>query len=451
MKYEESESSILEFKLVPPDGLQVVNTLVAFANTHGGRLVFGVRDDREIIGLSEETTHQLMESLAQSVSQKTTPPLQPYLYSQRKNDQLLVIVEVSRGRRKPYFLTTKGLQQGVYIRLGSQTVKATSEMIDEIQWQSRGFSIDTMPVYAADPEELDLDAFGEFLSRKAHKRASALAKQMLAYGLALEEHGQIFPTTAGLLLFGASPQKYLTEAFVICTHFEGVRGRKAIATRDSRGTLFQQIDDTIAWIHSRLNKEFRIDGAAQRAERLEVPEDVIREMIVNAVIHRNYQIQGPNKVAIFDDRIEIFSPGSFPGPLVQSQLDQGFTFIRNRVIGRVMREIGVIEKLGSGLMTLFERYRERDLPRPEVIEGAGFVKVILPRQTPQTTTVPKSDDEERLMRMFLKHDEVKVGDVITLLEVSRSSAVRLLRSLIDKGQIERIGAGPAARYRRPTP
>lgn len=99
----------------------------------------------------------------------------------------------------------------------------------------------------------------------------------------------------------------------------------------------------------------------------------------NALVHRNYQIPAPCKIAIYADRVEVFSPGNFPGPIQTNNLELGITYIRNPVLCHIFREAGYIEKLGSGFITLFSEYRRAQLPTPSVIEGNGFVKCILPR------------------------------------------------------------------------
>lgn len=170
---------------------------------------------------------------------------------------------------------------------------------------------------------------------------------------------------------------------------------------------------------------------------------------MNAIIHRNYQTSAPIKISIFDDRIEIFSPGNFPGPILQHQLEMGLTFVRNRIIARVFREAGYIEKLGSGFLTLFETYRKRGLKLPVIIEGHGFVKCILPRPS---ANEPKHAQvigrQEMVMQLFYLSDEIRISDVMTHLKISRSTAGRILNELMKKEKLQRVGEGASARYIR---
>ncbi len=147
---------------------------------------------------------------------------------------------------------------------------------------------------------------------------------------------------------------------------------------------------------------------------LEIPEVAIREAIVNAIIHRNYHISAPAKVSLYDNRIEIFSPGDFPGQLTQDILRCGISYIRNYAITKVFHEIGYIEKLGSGLNAIFESYEERGLEEPSVVEGPNFVKCILPRPSARGKASPESIDEDlqRIIRLFKTSGELSISDVI---------------------------------------
>ena len=136
MKYPEKESSILEFKRELPSKQQVNKTIVAFCNMHGGKLIVGVEDSGEIIGISEEEIDETMENLHRSAYSNCSPTVIPSIHLQRIHNKLVLIIEVSEGMTKPYFITSDTIENGTYVRIGTQTVKATPEMIRELQWQS---------------------------------------------------------------------------------------------------------------------------------------------------------------------------------------------------------------------------------------------------------------------------------------------------------------------------
>ncbi len=448
MLYSEKESSILEFKREIPTKQQIVKTMIGFCNLYGGRLILGIDDNREIIGIPEDTVDQISESLHRSIYESCTPLIIPSIYSQRIDDKVILLIEVSSGMTKPYYLTSEGINKGTYCRIGTQTIKATPEMLQDLQWQTRGRSPDEMPIHHAHSEDLDTESINTFMSKRIqHAKEYSHDELLYHYSFLLKEHNRSYPTIGGLLLFGKDPQKYLSEAFIICTHFKGISGREALATKDITGQLFGQYEKALAFVLSQLNRSFTIKGAGRRSEKLEIPETALREVILNAIIHRNYHTSAPIKISIFDDRIEIFSPGNFPGPILQHQLEMGLTFIRNRIIARVFREAGYIEKLGSGFLTLFETYRQRGLKIPLIFEGQGFVKCILPRPSAHE---PKQNQvigrQDMVMQLFYLGDEIRISDVMTHLKISRSTANRELKDLVKKEKLQRVGEGAAVRY-----
>lgn len=444
MKYPERESSTLEFKRELPNKQQITKTIIGFCNMHGGTLVIGVDDHGEIIGIKEEDAPQLMEDLHRSIYASCTPPILPSLHTQRLDDKILLLIEVSEGMIKPYFHSSSGKQEGTFIRVGSETVKATPLMIQELEWQSIGKYLDQIPIYSATVEDINLSSFEDFLkNRKTPFTESDVHKLLLPYGILTKEHNRIYPTLGGILLFGKEPTKFVPEAFVICTHFFGTSGRNVIATRDCSGSLVEQYKECMSFIISRLNKSFSIKGMGARQEVLEIPEEAIREIVINALVHRNYLIPGPTKIAIYDDRLEIFSPGNFPGPIHTDTLFMGMTYVRNTVVLRVFREFGLVEKLGSGFLTVFETYKKRSLPPPVICEGPGFIKCILPR--PLNTLAP-SQCENSILQLFYTKHEITIKDVMKSLSISRATANRQLKGLLEEGVIEKQGKGPSSRY-----
>lgn len=452
MKYPGQESSILEFKQELPTKQELVKTVIGFCNLYGGRLVIGVDDRAEILGIPEDDVGGLIESLQQSIYNSCTPTIIADIHTQRIDEKLLLIIDVSEGMNKPYFHTSKGVDGGTYLRMGKQTMRATAEIIQELHWQSKGKSPDMRPVYHSTIEDLDMAAIDRFFKNRIQKpeESSHVSREelMIHYKILVKEHQRIYPSMAGILLFGKKPQDHISEAFIIGTHFKGVSGRDVLATKDFTKTLFDQFEESISFVVSRLNRQFTIKGAGPRNEQLELPEVALREILLNAIIHRNYFLSGPTKIAIYDDRIEVFSPGTFPGPLNASNLEMGLTYIRNFIISRIMRESGYVEKLGTGFLTLFKTYREAHLPEPIVIEGAGFVKCILQRRTPKQSARLEEPMEQQLMKLFLMTDEVQTGDVVRFFSISRATAGRLLAKLVLQGIIVKTGQGPATRYKR---
>ena len=449
MKYPGEESSTLEFKREIPENDQIIKTVIGFCNRNGGRLILGVDANGIITGIPEKDIQQLMEYVNKSIFDACSPPILPAVYSQRIEDKTLLIIEVSSGMNKPYFRKAEGLGKGTFVRLGRSTMRATAEMIEELKWQSRGHSFDTMPIYHAKEDDLDEKKILQFLNeRKETKKIKSSSHEILsAYELIAEEHALFYPTVGGILLFGKKPQKFLPEAMIICSHFSGIVGRETIATIDCIGTLFEQFETAYNFILSRLNRSFSI-RAPKRQEELEIPSDAIREVLLNAIIHRNYHINGPTKISIYNNRIEFFNPGVFLGPLDGHSLKLGLTYIRNNAICKVFREAEYIEKLGSGFITLFNSYEKRGLRPPQVIEGENFIKCILPRPLASDMPIETIDPTQKILTLFEFIEELSISDVMKALHLSRPTAGRRLTELVKQGLLELVGQGRMARYRK---
>ncbi len=444
MKYPESESHTLEFKSTLPKNDQIIKTVIGFCNQSGGRLILGVNNDGTIIGIEEEEAMQLMEWLEYTIYQTTTPPIIPKIFSQRIGDKLILVLKVSSGMNKPYYKKSEGLERGTYIRVGRSTLRATSDMIEELKWQGRGLSFDIMPVYQANVDDLDLIKLSKFFKKRTQEIPISITDEVLkAYKLVSEEHAHVYPSVCGILLFGKKVDYWFSEAMIICTHFSGVSGREAIATRDCTGTLFEQFSNAYEFVLSQINKSFTIKGP-RREERFEIPEVAIRELLLNAIIHRNYHLRAPIKIAIYQDRIEIFSPGGFPTPFASMKL--GLTDVRNMAICKIFRETGYIEKLGTGILTTFEAYEQWGLPEPTIIDGENFVKCVLPRDVDGVVQAP--DDLQPILRLFITADELAVSDVIKTLHIPRATATRRLNELVQNGALIKVGRGKGTRYKR---
>lgn len=445
LRHPEMESSFLEFKKEVPKNDQIIKTIIGFCNQKGGKLVIGVGDDRTIVGLPETTIEHLLESLDHAIYEACHPTIIPVISQQRFGDKSVIVIAVSSGMNKPYFRKSEGCQHGTYVRVGRSTVKATPEMIEELKWQGHNIDFEKLPVYRAEVNSIDDKLVQHFLNNRRNLAKTDVSEElMLSYSLIVEEHHKTYPTHAGLLLFGKDPQFYLSEAMIICCHFTGVEGRNAIASVDCIGTLLNQYHQAHNFIMSRLFHAFHIPGML-REEKLEVPEVAFREALLNMLIHRNYHHPAPSKIFIYDDRLEFFSPGNFRGPIKSDQLLKGITYLRNPAICKVFREIGLVEKMGTGFIQIFESYEKWGLEKPQIIEGESFVKCILPRPYQQKTRDLQQPD---ILSLFFTQDEITIHDVMSKYSVSRATAQRWLQELMREKKIDRLGKTRNIRYRR---
>jgi len=445
MKYHLPESTTLEFKRELPDNNQIIKTIIGFCNQSGGQLIIGIADDGTVTGLTNKDIELIMESIERSIYDACSPPIIPRISTQILENKRIIVIEVSEGMNKPYYRRSEGLARGTYIRLGRTTAKATSEIIQELEWQARGIDFECFPLYQATKDDLDNEKIKTFLKERInHEKATLSEETLKAYHIITYEHSKIYPSVSGILLFGHNPQSFLTEAMIICSHFKGTSGREVIATVDCNGTLYSQFNQAFHFITERLQRSFVIK-TAKREEKLELPTIAIREALLNMIVHRNYHIKAPSKIALYDNRIEFFSPGQFPGPLDTRDLTKGISYLRNPIICKIMREAGFIEKLGSGFIEIFTSYEKMKLQNPTVIEGENYIKCILPR-LPQKKSSIEENDIDKLKQLLTIKPEITIGEIVRHLSISRSTALRRINELVRSKFVKRAGKKKAARY-----
>lgn len=447
MRFPETESNTLELKRDLPLNNQIVKTAIAFCNTNGGKIVVGVADGGRVVGLSDLAIEGATEKLEESIFDSCSPHIIPKLYAQRFGEKTVLIIEISEGMNKPYFSHSEGVDKGTYIRLGSHTVPASPEIIQELKWQSKGIDFEKTPVFGARLDDLNNELIETFIKNRKNLGVATLNEQVLkSYGLISYDQSKKYPSVAGILLFGKEPQLHFSESMIICSEFKGNSGRETIATIDCEGTLFDQFKQAFNFVTSRLHKSFTIKGL-EREEKLEIPEVAIREALLNMIVHRNYHMKSPSKIAIYENRVEFFSPGRFPGPFLIENVRSGITYLRNPAICKVLREANYIEKLGSGLIAIFDSYEEYGLEMPQLIDGGDYVKCILPREKKKLGN-EKIGDNERILELFGTHKEITVKDVERKIAVSSSTALRRLNEMVEQGIIGRAGEKRGVRYRK---
>ena len=446
------ESSQVEYATVLPSGEELLKTLCGMVNRFGGRLVVGVEDDGRVIGVSEETVLAAQQTVGHAIVQGLTPLVVPRIYTQHVQERLVLIIEVGPGSQCPYRLRGKSLEEGVFLRLGASTHRAPPEMLKEVQWQMRGKSFDTSPCFEADPLDLSTARMNAFFASRVMGPTEGDEELLMGYQVLVDEQGMKLPSIGGILLFADEPQRFLPEAYVTCSQFrEQSVDAGPFRTRDIRGPLVEQLEGALRFLEESLTTSSGLDSI-QRENTPEVPVEVLREAIMNALVHRSYAIPAPIKIAVFPNRIEISSPGSFPGPLDFTQLSLGASFVRNRLLARAFRELGLGEKMGTGLLRIRSLYLAAGLPAPAFVEWPNSVKAILPRPGPDHVVLSEKAAEKKestraaILNWIAQSGPVSCQQLATHLDVSQATAHRQLRSLTAAGELTRSGKGPSTRY-----
>ncbi len=439
MVFPERESKFLEFKSKVPDFTVLIKTCIAFANAAGGRIIIGVEDaTREIIGVSEKDRLRLHEDFPNSLYDSVSPNLVPQVYEQNFGAQTVTIIEIPMSPRKPYFLKTAGVANGTYVRVGSSTRKANQEYIEDLVREAQRITFDEEVVHQSS-EILSSDLLKSFYgSTVTDKRL--LADKILMHKVATKE--LLAPTIAGVLMFAEAPHLYIPEALIRCTRFRGREGRDIIRTEEITGTIEQQFATAMKVLESWLAMDYALQGAKLKG-RLPVPEAALREAILNALVHRKYTIPGAVKIAIYDHRVEFFSPGCFPGLVDLNHLGDGITYLRNPVLVKLARHMKLIESLGTGIRLIFDSCYKAGITPPVYHDEGDFVKVIFYFRP----NLEQKSEKDALLALMQSVTQITAGEVAAYLGVSRNTAIRKLNALVQTQHIIKVGQGPGVVYK----
>ncbi|MDI6793440.1 MAG: ATP-binding protein [bacterium] len=376
------ESHLLEFKREMPAPDALAKELVAFSNTKGGKIVIGVLDKtREIFGI--DITQDIEEYVMNVSSNNCHPIISPLVEFYTIEGKTICVIEIFPGKLKPYFVTKKGAEKGVYIRIGSTNRIAEASWINELSRQSRNITYDRLEVVEATIDDFDLQKINFYQRRKNEKLGTPLEEISPEYlekiGLLKRFNGHKIPTIGGLLLMGKNPQQMtsLPRAVVKCARFKGKEKGIFIDQAVIEDCLYEQIDNTVRFIA----KNIRLGGIIKgllRHDIYEYPMEVLREAITNAIVHRDYFLADSKAVyvAIFDDRIEITSPGLLPiGVEIENLGKQQKT--RNPLIARMLFEMDYFDEWGQGINKMKALMKENNLPEPVFNEEIDEFKVAL--------------------------------------------------------------------------
>lgn len=366
------EGKTLEFKRDFSSPRNILKTLVAFANTSGGRLFIGVEDESgEVLGVKSPLDEE--ERLCNLIADNIEPRLVPNVELISFEDKTLLGVEVYLSGSRPHWIKKEGIEAGAYVRLGSSNRKADRELIAELKRGAEGKSFDEQVLPDRTVDDLEFDAVVGCFER--HRKL--VEKDLESLRLVARYQGHLVPTVGGMLLFGKEREMIFPDAWIQCGRFIGKDKAHIFDHIEIHEHLPVAVERVMEFLkkHAMRGADF---SELRRRDVWSIPLTILREAVVNAVVHADYSQRGaPLRIAFFDDRIEIENPGILlPGLKVEDML-QGVSRIRNHIIARVFRELDLIEQWGSGIRRIFEEAEAFGLPKPEIIEIGMRMKFIV--------------------------------------------------------------------------
>ena len=382
------ESKRVEFKeALPNRSEKYIKTVVAYANTQGGKLIFGITDEtKEILGIDEAVLFQTMDSIANAISDSCEPQIIPEIEPVTIDGKNVIVVTVGAEPLRPYFLKAKGKSEGTYIRVGGTTRLASPDKIKELEMEGSKISWDELTCVGYAVTEKAIKKLCKDMNdrRKSIREENTLSGSLsnvtrtnLVNWKVLKKNGDGYLASNAFALLTSDHFQFSKTQ---CAVFKGTDRSVFLDKRIYAGPLYVQIDEAVNFVLRNIRIGAKIDGI-QRKETYELPVAAIREMIVNAHCHRLMTDESCVQVALYDDRLEVTSPGGLYNGLTFEEAKQGHSKLRNRAIANVFSQIGLIEAWGTGIQRIISSAKEYGLPEPEFIEMADSFRVNLFRRT----------------------------------------------------------------------
>lgn len=381
------ESKNVEYKVSRPEkSIKYMKTVIAFSNGTGGYLVFGIEDKTlEVVGIPEDIVFQEMDAITNAISDSCEPVIIPDVYPQTIDGKTVIVAAISAGRQRPYFIKSEGVADGVYIRVSGTTRKADRTMSREMYYESEGRSYDSVirPDYSvsdAEIERLCIDmkqvAIDNCKNDAQRKSIKTVTKNVLLnWGILAEaQDGSIHPTNAYIFLKGEDA--FLSK--IQCGMFKGTTRAIFVDKRDFEGPLWQQVEEAFQFVLRNIRLGAKIEGI-YRKDIYELPPDSIRELIINAVMNCSFLQSSHVQVAVYDDRLEITSPGGLMPGVTIGRMKEGYSQIRNRALAHAFSYMNLIEGWGTGIPKLIREMNEYGLREPEFVDMEIALRINLYR------------------------------------------------------------------------
>jgi ATP-dependent DNA helicase RecG len=418
-----------------------LETVAAFANTRGGILIIGVQDDGTVQGimLGQETLREWVNHIAQATY------LHPHIGSLSYEGKTIAVVEVPESPLKP--IPCRGRY---FKRVGKSNRQMTDDDLTRAVLDKVSMTWDEVVEPRVKLNELDPEQLRRFriLCNQKGRRpippdeddATVLEK------LGLQHAGELL--RAAVLLFGQEPRRFYPSALVKIGRFRSPT--LIVDDREVYGTLFDQVDGTMAYFREHLQTRFEFRGEPAREVVWEYPLEALREAIINAVCHRDYLDTGYTQVRWYDDRLVFLNPGGLAPPLRLEDLKRPHRSVpRNRKIAEMFFYAGWIEQWGRGIQKMLDECAAAGLPEPDFAESQGalwltFRKDILTEEYLRTLGL----NERQIKAMLYVKEKARITNLEyqRLCQISKRTASDELGALEAKGLLERVGTRGKGTY-----
>ncbi len=427
------ENEVIEFKESFCD--EVIETLTAMANSTGGKVYLGITNKGKVKGVS--TGKESIQKWLNEIKHKTDFKIIPDVEEIKVKTKQLIVFSIPEYPNKP--ISFKGRY---YKRASSSNHLMTIEEISDIYLKARNRSWDMYTDEKARLSDLDFDKVNKTINRINENRDIKIANDPLTflrkYDLILGEE----ITHAALLLFSKKPLFYSEIQIGLFQTDTTIKKSVTIKT-----DLLSEVELVMDFIMSHITKEYIITGKPQRDERWQYPLSGVREFIVNAIIHRDYQSGVHSQFRVYQNKLIIWNVGKLPANISIADLYSGSekSMPRNLKIAEIFKEVGLIEKYGSGVRRAIDEITAYALPKPEIKEVSGGVDVHIFGESVFEKSSEKSS--EKILHLLQKDANLSAEEIATKIGISSRAVEKNIMNLKHAGFLKRIGPDKGGRWK----
>ena len=344
------EDSFTQFKEKVIKAKDLAREFVAFSNAEGGIIVFGVADKTgDIVGLDKEEIEEIGQLIGNTANENVKPPIHPLMQNILIDDKRLVVVTIKKGVNKPY--ATSGGEY--YIKSGSDKKKISHEELRRLFAESKRLYADEEVIEDSSIIDFNTELFYKFLQKDNPNILADLQDNRLDLQTVLNNYNlmkDVHLTLAGNLLFGINIKKHTPSFYIDCCHFRGndISSNNYISEKRLYGTFEYLFENSLGFLTSQLDSK-QVEADFNSNGELEIDNIILTELIINALVHRDYYIQSSIKIFIFDDRVEIINPGKLTNSLTVEKIKNGISIHRNPILDSISKSILPYSGRGSGI------------------------------------------------------------------------------------------------------
>lgn len=468
------EDKNIEFKIeIPNKHEKFLKDIIAFSNSTGGKVILGIEDETCIVyGIGEQSPFKLSDAISTMISDACTPQIEPDITIKTIEDKTVLEIDVAPGKFRPYFIANKGKETTAYIRINGTSRPADARKLQELELEGQGISYDSLQEIGREFDEkkaLDLCTNMKQTAINASKTEEEklsvkdmTLEKLEDFGLLCKVGRDRYPTHA----FDLLTDNRNRAAKIQCALFKGLTRDLFIDQKEFTGPIQEQVDEAYNFVLRHIDMGAHIEGL-YRSDVYELPIIAIREMIANAILHRSYLDRSCIQVSIFDDRIEVLSPGMLYGGLDIVTAKHGKSTCRNEAIAEAFHYMKIVEAWGTGIPRIIARCKEYGLPEPIFEElGDGFMVTMLRKPTNQTKPTKPTNQtnqsnqlesdangnentsvENKMIVLIKQQPDVTTKEIMQNLGITNNQVKYYIKKLKDDGKIERLGTNRKGLWR----